>query len=156
MTNRPNPCAKAQVGSSTVSSSSTASSVSASGSSTSPTGTGCAYLGDRSLDPLAGESVSDSCLGVCWGVFSLRNISPWRDFNTQLQFNGTTGICSRRPGRVGHTGVAVILISLLYTPTTRRGLSSSPCSRGQYPQPLFTPTDAKRCCSMAATRAGTD
>ena len=51
------------MGSATMSSSSVASSASASGGSAAPTGTGCAYLGDRSFDPAASESVSDSADG---------------------------------------------------------------------------------------------
>ena len=59
----PYPCAKVQVGSSTVPSSSVASSASASSGSAAPTGTGCAYLGDRSFESVASKSMSDSPTG---------------------------------------------------------------------------------------------
>ena len=67
-------------------------------------------------------ALSISRPGVCWGMFGLRNVSPQRDFNTQLQLQegwerhslpqrwvkGATGVCSLRPGRVRHPGVVVI------------------------------------------------
>ena len=86
MTNRPYPCAKEKVGSSTVSSSSVASSASTSSGSAAPTGTGCAYLGDSSFAPVTSESMSDSSGGVNWGVSSICKVKvpPQRDFYVRV------------------------------------------------------------------------
>ena len=69
-----------------MSSSSVASSASASSGSAAPTGTGCAYLGDRSFDPVASESMSDSSGGGSAGgcrasAKSLHSGTSIRSFN---------------------------------------------------------------------------